>query len=97
MIKRKNRVYPPEFKQEAIALVKQQGYSITEAARSLGIDPKRIHDWIKKQEAMPFKASLATDSDEHAELLRLRKENKRLLMERESLKKAATFFAQESQ
>ena len=97
MIKRKNRVYPPEFKQEAIALVKQQGYSITEAAKSLGVDPKRIHDWIKKQEPRPSEVMLSADNDEHAELLRLRKENKRLRMEREILKKAATFFAQESQ
>ena len=97
MTRRKNRVYAPEFNQEAVGLVLHQGYSVSEAAQSLGVDSKRIHDWIKKEKAEQLGALLPAESDERAELLRLRKENKRLLMEREILKKAATFFAQENQ
>ena len=92
---RKNRVYTAEFKQEAISLVKNQGYSVAEAAQSLGINANRLYEWLKHKTAPP--AVDQVNEDEHAELLRLRKENKRLLMEREILKKAATFFAQEHQ
>ena len=92
---RKNRVYTAEFKQEAISLVKNQGYSVPEAAQSLGINSNRLYEWLKKKE--PSALVDRANEDERAELLRLRKEYKRLLMEREILKKAATFFAQENQ
>ena len=79
-----------EFKEEAVNLVVERGYSVAEAARSLGINANMLSRW--KQEL----AGSAPSGDEKAELARLRKENKRLLMEREILKKAAAFFAKES-
>jgi transposase len=86
----KYRRYSREFKEEAVNLVVGQGYSIAEAARSLGVNANMLGRW--KQE---FDGS-APSVDEKSELARLRKENKRLLMEREILKKAAAFFANES-
>lgn len=51
MTKRKNKTYTTEFKQEAVALVTEQGYSVSEAAASLGITTKLIYNWKAKLEA----------------------------------------------
>ncbi len=89
-----SRKYTREFKLSAVKLVKEQGYSIPQAAKSLGIDAQNVRYWVQKlgsQAGVPA-------SDEAAlrtEVQRLRKENARLVMEREILKKAAAFFARE--
>ncbi len=93
---RKYRTYTEEFKQEAIKLVSEQGYKIAEAARSLGINENLLGKWKRRSETGhggPRQDSLG--GDERAELERLRAENKRLQMERDILKKAAAFFANE--
>ena len=88
------RRFTREFKLSAVKLVNEQGYSAAEAAKSLGIDPSNVRNWVEK---LSSQAGLAPSGEGalRAELRRLRKENARLLMEREILKKAATFFAQE--
>ncbi|EDU57788.1 MULTISPECIES: transposase [Morganellaceae] len=68
MKKRKNRFYTAEFKQEAIALVTEQGYSIPKAAASLGSTDKLLYNWKAKFDAERSGSSL--NSDERAELLR---------------------------
>ena len=93
MTKRKNRTYTDEFKKEAVALVMEQGYSVSEAATSLGITAKLLYNWKAKLEQERPGAGL--DEDERSELKRLRKEVKTLKMEREILKKASAFFAKE--
>jgi transposase len=93
---RKYRTYTEEFKEEALKLVTERGYKIAEAARSLGIPENLLGKWKRRSEAR--KAGGSADSlpgDERAELERLRAENRRLLMERDILKKAAAFFANE--
>ncbi len=87
------RKYTLEFKQSAVQLVNLQGYSIPEAARNLGVDVHTLRDWVKKFSG-PDGAS-AGEGGMAAELRRLRKENARLRLEREILKKAAAFFAKE--
>ena len=85
------RVYSREFKVSAVKLVKEQDYSVVEAAKSLGVDAASIRNWLKK-----FGSEVAGgngDSALRAEVRRLREENKRLLMEREILNKATAFFA----
>jgi transposase len=88
------RRFSREFKLSAVKLVNEQGYSVVDAARSLGIDPSNIRFWLEKfageEEAAPKGEGAA-----QAELRRLRKENAQLRMEREILKKAAAFFARE--
>jgi len=90
--------YSKQFKIDAVKLVSDQGYKVSEAARNLEIHPNVLRKW---------KNQLAGDSDqvfsckghmtaEKEELYQLRKENKRLHMEHEILKKAAAFFAKES-
>jgi transposase len=89
------RTYSREFKVSAVGLVQQQGYTVTQAAKSLGVDPASLRGWLKQ-----FPVDGAPPSDGagsvQAELRRLREENRRLTMEREILKKATAFFAKES-
>jgi len=93
MTKRKNRTYSDEFKKEAIALVSEQGYSVSEAATSLGINTKLLYNWKAKFEREQLGEGL--NEEERIELKRLRREVKTLKMEREILKKASAFFAKE--
>ena len=88
------RKFTREFKVSAVKLVQEQGYSPVEAAKSLGVDPNSVRDWVAK---FGGEAGLAPTGEGAlaAELRRLRKENAQLRMEREILKKAATFFAKE--
>jgi len=95
---RKRKIYSKQFKTDAVKLVTEQGYKITEAARNLGIHPGLLGRWKKQFEidntnAFPGKGHMTPEKEE---LYRLRKENKRLKMEREILKKATAFFAKES-
>ena len=91
--KRVYKNYPQAFKEEAVALVVDQGYSVAEAAKSLGIRANQLYDWKAKIEASKQDSALSTD--ERTELNRLRKENKYLRIEKEILKKASAFFAKE--
>lgn len=88
------RKFTREFKISAVKLVNEQGYSASEAARSLGVDPNCVRGWVQKFSSEAGVA-LSGEGALAAELRRLRKENARLLMEREILKKAALFFAKE--
>jgi transposase len=95
---RPRRSYTAEFKAEAVRLVTEQGYSVAEAARSLGVSENLIRSWkhalqAKGENAFPGQGKLPAIEDE---LRRLRGENKRLLAERDILKKAAAFFAREA-
>ena len=90
--------YSKEFKLGAISLVLEQNYSRAEAARSLSIDPNVLSRWIKEHESedtQPFRGK-GKLTVEQLELRRLREEVKRLKMEKDILKKAAAFFAQET-
>lgn len=91
--KRSYKQYPKEFKDEAVALVLEQGYSVPEAAKSLGIAANMLYRWKELQEQQADGKVLA--EDERDELKRLRKENKELRMEKDILKKASAFFAKE--
>lgn len=95
MSKKTKRKYTDEFKEEAVKLISEQGYAATDAARNLGVDPALLSKWKRKIESQN---SLGTMSLKEAqtELAKLRKENKQLKLEREILKKAAAFFARES-
>jgi transposase len=75
-------------------LVNHQGYSVAEAAKSLGVDPNSVRGWVEKFGSDSAAAPVG-EGAVAAELRRLRKENARLLMERDILKKAAAFFARE--
>jgi len=96
-MKKNRRKFTKEFKEEAVKLITEQGYQISEAARNLGIHANLLSRWKKEIESSGGE-DFAPGSAKamQAELNRLRKENKRLKMEREILKKAAAFFAKET-
>lgn len=94
-MKKKGRRYTREFKLEAIKLVTKQGYNQSEAAKSLGISSKNLSRWIQESEKITNKTKSKMTAEQE-ELQQLRKEVKRLKQEREILKKAAAFFANES-
>lgn len=88
------RKYTREFKLSAVQLVNHQGYTIRQAAKSLGVDPNCIRGWLDKFGQEEGQAPTG-EGAVAAELRRLRKENARLTIERDILKKAAAFFARE--
>lgn len=87
--------YPPEFRAEAIRLARAPGHSVRSVARDLGISNESLRRWVIQADIDRGDAP-GLSSDERAELTRLRRENRTLRIEREILKKAAAFFARET-
>lgn len=95
--KRTRRTFSPDFKEEAVRLCRAGGRSITQVATELGLTESNLRNWVKQADIdIGSGQSDALSTDERHELVRLRRENKRLQMEREILKKATAFFARES-
>ena len=93
----KRKKYSKEFKHDAVRLVTEQGYSIAEAARNLGLNYNMLGRWKKESEELEdvFRGNGKLTPDQ-LELRQLKAENRQLRMEREILKKATAFFAKES-
>ena len=97
MKKQSRRQHRPEFKQAAVALVVEHGYSCAAAGRSLRVRGTLIGRWkdeleAPKAEAFPGKGQRPAEPQRIHEL---EEENRRLRMEREILKKATAFFAKD--
>jgi transposase len=94
--KRARRKYTAEFKQSAVDLVLNEGYSLAEASRRLGVAENNIFNW--KQQLAKARALKTQGSAEAimAENRRLKERTRRLELECEILKKAATYFATQS-
>ncbi len=98
MITEKRKNYTTEFKHEAVRLVTEQGYSLSQASRRLDINVNMLRRWKSQCEeqgkgAFPGKGHQLPEQEE---LTHLRQEVQRLRMERDILKKTITFFANES-
>lgn len=93
--KKQRRKFTDEFKNDAVKLVIEHGYSTSEVGRRLGVAQSNINRWVLQHRRLT-EAPSGNDQALVAEVKRLRKENQRLLMERDILKKAAAFFANES-
>ena len=89
------RPYPPEFRFEAVQLVRTGGKKLSDVARDLGVTPESLRHWTKEQEIDRGERDGLT-TVEREELKVLRRENRILREEREILKKAAAFFARET-
>ena len=95
--KRKRRRFTPEFKAQIVRLVLDEKKSITQVAREHDLQRTSVHGWGAQAKTDAGKGPPdALTSAERDELQRLRRENKRLQMEREILKKATAFFAKEN-
>ena len=88
--------YPPEFRQEAVRLCRVTDKPRTQIARELGCSVESLTHWIKQADIDDGVAEGLTTS-EREELPKLRRENRVLRQERAILKKAAAFFARESE
>jgi len=88
--------YPDEFRQQILALARA-GRTPDELAKEFEPTAQTIRNWIKQSELDQGQRQDGLTSAEKAELTRLRKEIKQLRLEREILKKAAAWFAQESE
>jgi len=93
--KQKAKQYSAEFKESSVKLAISSSQPITQTARDLGV-PNTLHTWINKY-SQPKELNKTVRTDEHLyeELKRLKKENARLIEERDLLKKAAAYFAKE--
>lgn len=85
--------YTDEFKIEAVNQVTENGYSVAETAKRLGVHPDSLRAWIKKYESPEAMIQNKFDQSAQAEIKRLKKELKRTTEERDILKKAAAYFA----
>lgn len=88
--------YPPEFRRDAISLVRS-GRSIPDVAKSLGVSDQTLRNWFKQDQLDRQERDDGLTSAEREELRQLRKRVKRLEQERDVLKRAAAFFARETE
>jgi len=86
--------YPPQFRREAVELVRS-GTPIKQVAADLGVSEQTLRNWRRQEDVDAGRVEGLT-SAEREELRALRRENRRLLQEREILRKAAAFFARET-
>ncbi len=87
--------YPAEFRAEAVRLLRSGGLTQGQVSQDLGVSTYTLRNWLKQSEIDTGERE-GLSTEEREELRRLRKENKILREEREILKKAAAFFARES-
>jgi len=90
---RERRHFTSEFKLEAVKLAEGGGVPVAQVARELGLHETTLHRWIKQYGARAEGGRFTPQ--EHEELIRLRRENRRLTMERDILKKAVGIFSKE--
>ena len=88
--------YPDEFRREAIELLRA-GRTPRELAESLGVSQQTLRNWRRQDQLDRHERDDGVTGDERDELRRLRRENARLMQERDLLKRAAAFFAKETE
>jgi transposase-like protein len=96
--KRKRRRFSAEYKAETVRLINRSDKSIGQMALELGIGETALRRWVEQAEVEAgCGPEGALKRSEREELVELRRENRRLRLEREILKKATAFFAKESE
>jgi transposase len=95
--RRPRRKFTDEFKAGAVGLVLDQGKSVSGVARDLDLTESALAEWVARARADRTGGKTGLTTEERAELAQLRKEVRVLRTERDILKKAAAFFAKESE
>jgi transposase len=91
----KNKNYTEEFKQSSAKLAATSDQPVSQTAKELGVNENTLHGWISKYHPKS-NTNKTSENELEAELKRLRKDNIRLKQERDILKKAAAYFANET-
>ena len=89
--------YTPEFKDEAIRQVIERGYSVAEVSERLGVSSHSLYKWVKAAQPDKSEQHAAELIEAKSEILRLRAQLRRTEEENDILKKAARYFARESE
>src|SRR5919201_5402158 len=93
--RRPRRRFDNDFKAQAVRLVLDEGKTVGAVARELDLTETALREWVKRAQADRTNGRTGLTTAEREELARLRKENRQLRLEREILKNAAAFFANE--
>jgi len=89
--------YSPEFKDEAVRQIVERGYSVSEVSERLGVSSHSLYKWVKAVTPDKTEQKTAELVEAKSEVLRLRAQLRRTEEERDILKKAARYFARESE
>jgi transposase len=89
--------YSPEFKDEAVRQIIERGYSVSEVSERLGVSSHSLYKWVKAVQPDNSEQQAAELVEAKSEVLRLRAQLRRTEEERDILKKAARYFARESE
>ena len=92
---RTRRSFPDEFKTDAVAMVLDDGRKIVDVAEAIGVGEGTLGNWVRLEKIERGERAGLT-KDDRAEIVELRKENARLRMERDLLKRATAFWVKES-
>jgi transposase len=93
---RLRRFFPPEYKAEVVELIRSTGKTVGQVARELDLTETAVRQWVRQADLDAGRRSDGLTTAERDELRRLRRENRELCEEREILRKAAVFFARET-
>jgi transposase len=90
------RFFSPEYKGEVVELIRSTGKTVGQVAKELDLTETAVREWVKRADPDAGRRSDGLTTAEREELRRLRRENRELREEREILRKAAVFFARET-
>jgi transposase len=96
MSDKKEKAYSSEFKEASVKLAIESSCPIAQTAKELGVNKNTLYTWVDKY-SKPKDPAMRTDEHLYDEVKRLKKELIRVTQERDLLKKAAAYFARDSQ
>lgn len=88
--------YSPEYKREAVALVRRSRTSCRQVALEMGINPNMLTRWVREADSSGSKAFAGAGSPRDEEVARLKRDLARVTKERDFLRDAAAYFAKQS-
>ena len=95
-VPRPRRFFSPEYKGEVVELIRSTGKTVGQVARELDLTETAVREWVKRADLDAGRRTDGLTTAEREELRRLRREVRDLREEREILRKAAVFFARET-